>query len=157
MDVLKVLHESELKNSYISSKSPLSLLQKSYYNMLNYILPELEAYCIAYKVVDVLQAYGVRNCNPELASDISSVTDLIKYSTNKFISLLYDVIEMNPNDTSLIFSIENIIDTTKQYSNFIEKKSDDKESVLKVLKDASIKANIINSRLLPYEEPEFLI
>lgn len=156
IEVLETLKGSRFKGSNINNKNPISILQTSYENMLRYILPELEVYCIAYKAHDVIESYNVDNCDKLLLSDVPFLMSAIKTSSDAFIESLERVVEKNPDNTSLISSIEVIIIKTEQYLRLVNNQENYKDSIIDVLKEATKRATVINSNssLYYYDAPE---
>ncbi len=156
IEALEMLEDSGVGTKKDVGKDTFSILQGSYKNMLQYVLPELEAYCVAYKVFDVISSYGVDNCNPALWGDVSSLTLIVKNTPEQLISMLDEVIEKNPDDTGLISSVEVAINKAEQYVAFVSNKENDKESVIDLLREATKRATAINSNSVFYgmEAPE---
>lgn len=154
LDALQTLNASCQPVFLNGSKNPFLTLQKSYDNMLNRTLPELEAYCIAYKVVDTINSYNINNCNAALLSGINNITSFIKTDTNGFIGMLDEIIAKNIGNTALISSIEVLIINSQRYAQLVNK-----SSLEELLKEATQKATLINPNsvlncLEPCEEAE---
>ncbi len=150
LEALKMLQLSSSMRSSSVVKSPFSILEKSYDDMLNRVLPELEAYCIAYKTHEILTSYGVDNCNFILLSDVPELSDFVKEQPNNFVLLLEDVIARNPENTSLVSYIETTIIKAQQFSRLCQK-----TSLEETLKEATQKATVINENsILNVEVPK---
>lgn len=150
IEVLELLETSNIKKSKSEGKDTFSILQNSYKNMIQYILPELEAYCIAYKAFDVVSSFGVDNCCADLRGNLDSLMLLVKGSPQGFIAMLEEIIEKNPDNLSLISSVEVVIDKTEQYIRFVSNKEGNKASVIDLLREATKRATVINSNSVLY-------
>lgn len=156
IEVLGILKNPDVKDKRVNNKNPFFILQNSYENMLQHTLPELEIYCIAYKTHDLIESYGVDNCDLVLMSDTSSIIDFVKSSPGEFLDMLDKVIEKNPDNLGLIFSVEAVISKTEQWVQYVEHKDGDKDKIADILKEASKRATLINSKSVFYgvEPPE---
>ncbi len=138
-------------------KNPFDILRSSCENMLSCVLPELEAYCLAYKAVDIISSYEVDNCHLKLHGDVESIMLLIKNSPKDFIQMFEETILKNPQNTSLIVAIENLIYKTERYVEFLSSRHDNSEGLTQILQEATRKATMINSKSILYGvEPPYI-
>ena len=139
------------------AKNPFDILRSSCENMLSFVLPELERYCLAYKAYDIISSYEVDNCHPRLSGDVDSIVQFIQSSPGEFIRLFEDVILKNPQNISLIVAIENLIEKTERYCALLNGVRDNSENLAQIIKDATRKATMINAKSILYGvEPPYI-
>lgn len=148
LECLKLINRSKATNQ---SKNPFGILWTSCENMLHIVLPELEAYCLAYRIFELVASYHLDNCHSRLQEDLESIISLIKEDTSGFIEMLDEIIIKNPDDTSLIFAVETLIDKTERYKSFVEQKDGEKDNLVDILKDATQRSATINSKSIFYD------
>lgn len=136
------------------SKTPFSILRVSCNNMLQLVLPQLEAYCLAYKTVDIIESYDVKNAHSSLQNGLSATLSLIQREPDVFLTMLDDVISKNPENVSLISAVETVIDKTERYVSLLEKKDGSSKDLVEILKQATRRATLINENsVLNYAPP----
>lgn len=148
LECLKLINRSTATNQ---SKNPFGILWTSCENMLHIVLPELEAYCLAYRIFELVSSYRLDNCHPRLQGDLESIISLVKEDASGFMGMLNEIIINNPDDTSLIFAVETLIDKTAIYKSFIEQKDNEKDNLVDILKDATQRSATINSKSIFYD------
>lgn len=140
----------------VSAKSPGDILKTACKNMLHVVLPELEAYCLAYRANEIISASFVDNCHPRLLEATDEIIALVKSEPAVFIQMLEDVIATNPDNTGLIFAVENLIDKTEKFMHFVCQKDGEKGELVHILKEATQRASVINKKSIFYDmEPPF--
>ena len=119
-----------------------------------FFMTRIRLYCVAYRIFDVVSSYEVDNCCEELMGDLESLLLLVKGSPRELVSMLEEIVEKNPDNTSLISSVEVVISKTEQYISFIDNKEGDKGSVIDLLREATKKATAINANSVFYKMEE---
>lgn len=158
---LEALYSFSVPGSTTSSKNPFGVIRRACKNMLDFVLPELEAYCLAYRANEIISSFFVDNCNPRLQEGTDKLIGLVKSEPLEFIKMLEEVIVTNPDNTGMIFSVEGLIDKTERYMHFVSHKDEENDKLVDILKEASERATAINSKSIfygiepPLEKDEF--
>lgn len=153
IDALEELNSFGFQESTLVSKkrNPFGVLKKACENMLNVVLPELEAYCLAYRANEIICSCFIEKSDSEQIMSIDEYISLIKKEPFAFIQTLENIILTNPDNTSLIFAIEGLIDKTERYMQFVTQKESENGNLVDILKEASQRATIINSKSIFYD------
>ena len=121
--------------------------------MLDVVLPQLEAYCLAYKVFDVVDSFRLTDCDTIMRGGIPSVMNLIQDEPGRFVGLLKDICVKYPDDVSLVSAVESLLYKTEQYVELTAHKEGKYEDLVEVLQKATQKAIVINENSVLNQEP----
>lgn len=153
IDALKAFGNISPNSQSAPSKNPFSIMRTSCHNMLQVILPQLEAYCLAYKVFDLVDSFGLSELDTFVQGGISSIMCLIQNEPDKFVGLLDDICKNNPDDTSLVSAVETLLYKMERYVELTSHPEGQSEDFVEVLQRATQKAIIINEHSILNQEP----
>ncbi len=153
LDILKTLDAERPSERTGSPRNPFSILRNSCENMLNVVLPQLEAYCLAYKTVDVLESFSIKADDGVLQKNIPSIMKFIQDDPPAFVCALNGIISLYRDDISLVSAVETLVYKAERYMELMRYKEGKYKDLVGVLEKATQKAIVINETSILNQEP----
>ena len=153
LNTLKTLEMVSGPGQVYDVRSPFSTMRTSCENLLSVVLPQLEAYCVAYKTADVISSFSIVCCNEIFHEGVPSIMRVVQNDPQAFIGMLNEIIAKHLDDISLVSAVETLIYKTERYHDLIAHKEGDYNDLVGVLEKATQKAIVLNENSILNQEP----